>query len=307
MDPRTHRITSLDGVTLHVEERGTGTPILFIHEFAGDHRSWDPQVRSFSKSHRCITYCARGYPPSDVPDEVDAYSQTHAINDALAVLDGLGIEQAHVVGLSMGGFCALHLARLHPERLLSSAIGGVGYGAAPDKRIAFRGECEAIAKAFAEEGSAQVAARYSVGPARVQFQNKDPQGHALFAAALAQHSPIGSSLTMRGVQANRPSLYDFEMEFAAMTTPLLIMVGDEDEGAIEASLMLKKTIPTAGLSQFPKSGHTLNLEEPEMFNGSLANFFRAIGAGKWGRRDPRSFSLSVTGMDEPFEAAEDDR
>lgn len=306
MDPRTYRIESADGVTLHVEEQGTGTPMLFIHEFAGDHRSWDPQMRYFSRSHRCITYSARGYPPSDVPDKVDAYSQTHAINDALAVLDGLGVEQAHVVGLSMGGFCALHLARLHPERLLSAAIGGVGYGAAHDKRVAFRRECEAIARAFAEEGSAQVAARYSLGPARVQFQNKDPRGHELFAAALAQHSPIGSSLTMRGVQANRPSLYDFDVEFAAMTTPILIMVGDEDEGAIEASLMLKKMIPTAGLSQFPKTGHTLNLEEPEMFNGSLVNFFTTIAAGKWGLRDPRSFSLSITGINEPDEADEDE-
>ena len=305
MGPTTYRITSVDGVALHVEEQGTGTPILFIHEFAGDHRSWEPQMRYFSKSHRCITYSARGYPPSDVPDDADAYSQTHAINDALAVLDGLGVEQAHVVGLSMGGFCALHLARLHPERLLSTAIGGVGYGAAPDKRIAFRRECEAIAKAFAEEGSAQVAARYAIGPARVQFQNKDPRAHALFAAALAQHSPIGSSLTMRGVQANRPSLYDFDMDFAAMTTPVLIMVGDEDEGAIDASLMLKKKIPTAGLSLFPKTGHTLNLEEPEMFNQSLINFFTAVATGNWGLRDPRSLSPSITGINEPDEAAEE--
>ncbi|HKZ20201.1 MAG TPA: alpha/beta hydrolase [Acidimicrobiia bacterium] len=305
MGPRTYRITSVDGAALHVEEEGAGAPILFIHEFAGDHRSWEPQVRYFSKAHRCITYSARGYPPSDVPDDADAYSQAHAIDDALAVMDGLAVEQAHVVGLSMGGFCALHLARLHPERLLSTAIAGVGYGATPDKRISFRRECEAIAKAFAEEGSAQVAARYAIGPARVQFQNKDPRGHARFAAALAQHSPIGSSLTMRGVQANRPSLYDFEMDFATMTTPVLIMVGDEDEGAIEASLMLKKAIPTAGLSLFPKSGHTLNLEEPEMFNESLVNFFKAVAGGNWGPRDPRSFSLSITGMSEPNEAAEE--
>ena len=56
-------ITTDDGVTLHAEDTGTGEPLLFIHEFAGDHRSWEPQVRFFSGGYRCLTYAARGYPP----------------------------------------------------------------------------------------------------------------------------------------------------------------------------------------------------------------------------------------------------
>src|SRR2546428_11107914 len=102
-------VTTNDGTRLYVEEQGDGTPLLFIHEFAGDHRSWARQVSHFRSRHRCVTYAARGYPPSDVPGDPEAYSQQRAVEDALAVLDGLGIEQAHVVGLSMGGFCALHL------------------------------------------------------------------------------------------------------------------------------------------------------------------------------------------------------
>jgi len=84
-------ITTSDGVKLYVEEAGEGTPILFIHEFGGNHASWEPQIRYFSRRHRCITYAARGYPPSDVPSSVDAYSQALAADDAVAVLDGLGI------------------------------------------------------------------------------------------------------------------------------------------------------------------------------------------------------------------------
>src|SRR3954451_10972770 len=98
-----------DGVGLHVEEAGRGFPVLFVHEFAGDHRSWEPQVRALSRRYRCITYAARGYPPSDVPEDPAAYSQARAVADAIAVLDGLGVEHAHVVGLSMGGFATLHL------------------------------------------------------------------------------------------------------------------------------------------------------------------------------------------------------
>src|SRR5215472_9174445 len=188
-----------DGVALHVESTGTGTPLLFIHEFAGDHRSWEPQVRFFGRGYRCVTYAARGYPPSDVPTAPGAYSQQRAVDDALAILDGLGIDRAHVVGLSMGGFTALHLVLRHPARVSSAVVAGAGYGAAPARAEAFRAECAATAAAFENEGSEQVAERYAVGPARVQFQNKNPRGWAEFAAALAGHSAVGSALTMRGV------------------------------------------------------------------------------------------------------------
>lgn len=283
-------------MTLHVEETGSGTPILFIHEFAGDHRSWEPQVRHFSSSFRCVTYAARGYLPSSVPETVDAYSQQHAVQDALDILVELGLGPAHVVGLSMGGFCALHLALQAPQAVMSVAIGGVGYGAAPGKREAFREECEVIARAFEEEGAARVALRYALGPARVQYQNKSPSGHAEFTAMLAEHSSIGSALTMRGFQARRPPLFDYRQQLVQMSVPLLVMVGDEDDGAIDASLALKQIVPTCGLVVFPKTGHTLNLEEPALFNETLQSFLSQVEAGSWRERDPRSRSLSTTGM-----------
>src|SRR5690349_5136401 len=259
-------VSTDDGVRLYVEETGAGLPVLFVHEFAGDHRSWEPQVRALARRHRCLTYAARGYPPSDVPGELERYSQDRAVGDALAVLDAAGVERAHVVGLSMGGFCALHLGLRHPERALSLVVAGVGYGAQPERQEAFRKESAAIARAFRDEGSAQVAERYAVGPARVQFQNKDPRGWAEFAAALAEHDATGAELTMLGVQARRPSLYDLTDELAQMTTPVLLVDGDEDEGCLEPGLMLKRTIPTAALVLLPRTGHTVNLEEPEAFS-----------------------------------------
>jgi pimeloyl-ACP methyl ester carboxylesterase len=285
-----------DGVALHAEATGAGTPLLFIHEFAGDHRSWEPQVRYFSGAYRCITYAARGYPPSGVPAGPAAYSQARAVADAVAVLDGLGVERAHVVGLSMGGFTALHLLLRHPGRVLSAVVAGAGYGAQPERQQAFRAECEVIAAAFEAEGSARVAPRYAAGPARVQFQNKNPRGWAEFAAALGQHSARGSALTMRGVQASRPSLYALRDELAEIPAPVLIMAGDEDEGCLEPALMLKRTIPTSGLMVLPQTGHTANLEEPGMFNAAVDRFLAAAERGAWRRRDPRSLSSSTTGM-----------
>jgi pimeloyl-ACP methyl ester carboxylesterase len=292
-------ITADDGVRLYVESTGSGPPLLFIHEFAGDHRSWEPQVRFFSGSYRCITYAARGYPPSDVPGDPAAYSQQRAVGDAIAVLGGLGISGAHVVGLSMGGFTALHLALSHPGSVVSAVVAGAGYGAQPDRQEPFRAECEAIAAAFEAGGAEQVAQWYAVGPARVQFQNKNPRGWAEFAAALGGHSSLGAALTMRGVQAGRPSLYALREELARVRTPVLIMVGDEDEGCLETAIMLKRTIPASGLVMLPRTGHTANLEEPDVFNAAVDRFLAAVGRGVWRERDPRSRSASTTGISPP--------
>jgi pimeloyl-ACP methyl ester carboxylesterase len=285
-----------DGVALHAEITGTGEPLLFIHEFAGDHRSWEPQVRYFSASYRCITYAARGYPPSDVPTEPHRYSQDRAVADAIAVLDGTGVQRSHVVGLSMGGFATLHLLMRHPDRVATAVAAGVGYGAQPDRQAAFRAESEAIAAAFEAEGASEVARRYAVGPARVQFQNKNPRGWAEFAAALGEHSAVGAALTMRGVQAARPSLYALRDELAAITAPVLILVGDEDEGCLEPALMLRRTIPGSGLAVLPQTGHTANLEDPGLFNATVDRFLALAGRGGWRHRDPRSRSASTTGI-----------
>src|SRR5712692_11805480 len=285
-----------DGVELHCEVTGKGDPILFVHEFAGDHRSWAAQVHHFAPSRRCITFAARGYPPSDVPVDVSAYSQARAVEDAVDVLAAVAVEKAYVVGLSMGGFAALHLVLDHPERVSAAVIAGVGYGAPPEKREQFKRESLAIADAFERDGSAGVANSYAVGPARVQLQNKNPDIWKDFAAALAQHDAMGAALTMRGVQATRPSLYDLTDQLHAIRTPVLIIAGDEDEGSLEASLMLKRTIPTSGLLILPKTGHAINVEEPEAFNEAVADFFMAVEDGLWPERDPRAAPGSITGV-----------
>jgi pimeloyl-ACP methyl ester carboxylesterase len=287
---------STGGVQLYYEQTGSGTPLLFVHEFAGDHRSWEPQVRAFGRRYRCIAYNARGYPPSDVPEDPEAYSQDLAVADAIAVLDHLGIEKAHLIGLSMGGFCTLHVGLKHPHRALSLVVAGCGYGAQPARRDAFMAESEANARMFQTEGSAAASTRYSVGPARVQHQNKDPRGWAEAAGQLAEHSATGAALTQLGVQRLRPLLYDLVEDLRRIEVPMLVVTGDEDEGALDASLMLKRTIPSAGLVVMARTGHAVNLEEPALFNQVVQDFLTTVDAGRWGLRDPRSVSSSLTGI-----------
>lgn len=284
-----------DGVRLHYEEAGSGIPLVLVHEFGGDHRSWEPQLSHFARRYRVVAFAARGYPPSDVPDDPGAYGQRRAADDIAAVIDALGAGPAHVVGNSMGAFSTLHLGLCHPDRARSLVLAGCGYGAHPDRAAGFRAESSAIADAFDSEGSTAVASWYGVGPARVQFQNKDPRGHAAHVRVLGEHDARGAALTMRNVQAARPSLYDLRAELAALDLPVLVIAGDEDEGVLDTDLMLKRTIPRAGLAVLPRTGHMTNLEEPAMFNQLVEDYLAQVDAGRWDRRDPRSLSTSTTG------------
>ena len=277
-----------DAVRLYFEATGSGKPIVFLHEFAGDHRSWEPEVRHFSRTYRCIVFAARGYPPSDVPTTLDSYSQDRAVLDLLTVMDAASADRAFLTGNSMGGFSALHFALRHPDRTLGAVVAGCGYGAHPEQQAAFREEAEKIAAAFETEGSQAMARWYGFGPARVQFEAKDPRGHAEHVRILSEHDAVGAALTMRGVQKRRPSLYAMRDQLAACEPPVLVIAGDEDEGALETDLMLKRTIPRCGLAVLPKSGHVTNLEEPALFNQLLESFFAAVEHGKWHPRDPRA-------------------
>ncbi len=281
--------TSRDDVRIYFEEAGQGTPIIFLHEFAADYTNWEPQMRYFSRGHRCITYSARGYTPSDVPAG-EVYSFTHFYTDALAVLDHLGIERAHLVGLSMGAYSSLQIGLNAPERALSMTLAGVGSGSEIENLDNWRKQCRANAEQFETLGSAEVAKVTREAPSRIPFLVKDPRGHADFYTALARHDAKGSASTMRGFQGGRPSIYAMTDAIKGVATPALIICGDEDDPCIGPSLFLKKHLPAAGLAMFPKSGHVLNLEEPALFNETVARFVALVEAGRWPVRDPRSLA-----------------
>jgi 3-oxoadipate enol-lactonase len=282
------RALTKDDVRLYFEEAGSGTPILFLHEFAADHTNWEPQMRYFSRGHRCIAYSARGYAPSDVPASADAYTYKHFYADALAVLDHLNIAKAHFVGLSMGSYSSLQVSLNAPERMLSMTLAGVGSGSSLEHLDTFRKTCRETAEQFEKIGSAEVAKVTRGAPGRIPFLVKDPRGHADFYAALARHDSKGSANTMRAFQAGRPSIYTQADEIRNAATPALIICGDEDDACIEPSLFLKKHLPASGLTFFPKSGHVLNLEEPALFNETVERFIALVEANRWGMRDPRS-------------------
>lgn len=286
-------VTTADGVELYYEETGSGTPIVFVHEFGGDYRAWEPQLRYFARTHRCITFNARGYPPSAVPDDPEMYNQDLARDDVLAVVDGLAIERAHINGLSMGGFAALHFGFEYPERALSLVVAGCGYGASADVKEQFVRETTEVADRMENETMAVFGKVYSLGPTRVQFQNKDPRGWQEFEDQLCEHSSLGSANTMRGIQRRRPSLYDLEDKMRALSVPTLILNGDEDDPCLDAGLFMKRTIVSSALVLLPRTGHLCNLEEPALYNQICGDFMGRVEAGRWEMRDPRSMTTAI--------------
>lgn len=279
------RVT-INDVGIYYEVTGQGFPLVLCHEFAGDYRSWKTQVRYFSHRYQVITYNARGYPPSDVPTQLEAYSQEQAIEDLHGLLLHLRINQAYVAGLSMGGSVALNFGFSHPEVAKALVVAGTGTGSANPEE--FRREVAALADRFESEGMEVMAEEYARGRTRLPFLRKDPRGWEEFKTMLADHSSLGSALTFRGVQGKRPSVFDQQTQLRGLTVPTLILCGDEDEPCIDASVFMKRSIPSAGLMMLPQTGHTLNLEEPDLFNRAVMDFLTAVEKGTWAQRDVKS-------------------
>lgn len=279
----------VNGMEMYYEETGRGIPLLFVHEFGGDWRSWEAQMRFFSSRFRAITFSARGYLPSHIPESPESYSQDLHILDLKGLLDALQIETAHICGLSMGSYTTLLFGMKFPNRVRSLTIAGSGYGSGKSRED-FHKRSTDLAEKMLKGGMQAVSESYSHGPTRVQLKNKNPRAWEEFRRQFEEHSPHGSAYTLLGVQKQRPSVTDLGDGLRKVTSPILILLGDEDEPGLEGSLFMKRNIPRAGLEIFPRSGHALNLEEPERFNRSLLDFITLVEAGRWEERDPRSLA-----------------
>ena len=272
----------VNGLRLYYEEHGSGFPLVWSHEFAGDYRSWKPQAQFFSRRYRVIAYNARGYPPSDVPQSLDDYTQEAAVEDLRGLLEFLGIERAHIGGLSMGGNVALNFGLTHPEMAESLIVAGTGSGSTDPE--GFRRNVTRRSEMM-RAGGMEAMGDYSNSPTRVQLLRKDPLGYEEFRQGFLEHSALGSALTFAGVQGRRPPIFDLEDKMRALDVPTLIMTGDEDEPCIEPSVFMKRCIPRSGLVVMPQAGHAINLEDPDSFNRAVLDFLTAVEQGAWATRE----------------------
>jgi pimeloyl-ACP methyl ester carboxylesterase len=273
---------SANGVEIYYEVTGQGFPLIWSHEFGGSYDSWEAQVKFFSRRYQVVTYAARGWPPSDVPEDPAAYTQDIVVNDLYLLMRHLNISQAHIGGLSMGGSVALNFGIAHPEMAKSLIVASAGSGST--NRDVFLATGQSMADRLISEGMIPVAEDYGTTNIRVQLRRKDPMGFETFAHLLSEHSATGSALTYQGFVMNRPTVFELEDKLKSLRVPTLIMIGDEDEPCIEPGIFMKRAIPLSGLSCFPQSGHAINLEEPDLFNRTVLDFLTAVEAERWAER-----------------------
>ena len=274
-------ITARDGIKLYAESRGDGAPIIFVHELAGSCRSFDLQIAAWKDRWRCIAFNARGYPPSAVPAEVRSYSQEIAASDIGAVLDGFGLADAHLVGVSMGSASSLQFALAHPDRVRSVTLTSIGSGS-DLKPGEFAANMEELAKLTLEKGMRALAQSYGASPTRYRLKDKNPPEFRNFVEQLSAGSALGITNTMRGVQERRPPLYAHQDRIAALKRPALIVLGEEDEPCVKPSHFLQENLPGARLEVLPKTGHAVNLEEPALYNRLVMEFIEAVEARRRG-------------------------
>ena len=281
------------GVQLYYEEAGKGVPIVFVHEFSGDLRSWEAQMRYFSRRYRCIAFNARGYPPSDVPRSASDYTWTGAVDDIACVMRHLNVAKAHVIGCSMGAYSTLQFGLRHPRMARSLTTVGAGAGSDPARRAQFLKNTITTAQRFEREGLEPSMKAYRNAPNRIQLENKDPHAFREFFERFAEHSALGHANTLRGIQMHRPSIYSLERGLARLKVPIHVVAGDEDDGSLAPALFIKRACPAARLSIVPATGHVVNVEEPEHFNRITDDFLALVDSGRWCPRDPRSFNPST--------------
>jgi pimeloyl-ACP methyl ester carboxylesterase len=275
------RIASSTGpIDLSYEETGQGFPLIWCHEFGGDYRSYEPQVRYFSRRYRVITWNYRGYPPSEVPKDPAAYSVEILVEDLRGLMTHLAIPRAHIGGVSLGGGLTLNFGIRHPEMAASLVICGAGSGTT--NREEFLKNAEKNAALYETEGAEAKQRSFAENITRRGFRHKDPRGWAEFLRNVLDHSGTGSALMTRGVMMKRKTIFELEPELKTLMVPSLIVVGDQDEPCIEPGIFMKRHIPHAGLLMVPMTGHTVNIEEPMLFNQAVAEFFASVESGRWG-------------------------
>ncbi|MBI4639439.1 MAG: alpha/beta fold hydrolase [Candidatus Tectomicrobia bacterium] len=267
-----------NGIDLYYEITGSGFPVVLVHEFSGNMRNWDPQIPALSRSYQVIRYDCRGYGRSSVPPDPLAYSQDASVEDLHQLLLHLGIRQAYVGGLSMGGNIALNFGLKYPEMAKGLIIAATGSGST--NREEFRAGLERTATVLETQGTGAVIDGVMNAQTRVGYFQKNPEAAKRFREEYLSQSSVGIANTARGVLAKRPPIFELESKLVKLQVPALILVGDKDAPCLAPAHFMKEKIAHVELHLLPGIGHVINMEVPDLFNTTVLNFLDKVGSGK---------------------------
>ncbi|MBD3161923.1 MAG: alpha/beta fold hydrolase [Candidatus Eisenbacteria bacterium] len=255
---------------LAYDSTGEGRAVLLLHAFPLSRTMWDPQVEALAATHRALRFDAAGFgdsPPRDGPLTVDRIA-----DDAVRLLDHLGIETTVVCGLSMGGYAALAFARRHPRRLEGLVLADTR--AVPDTEEERRRRYALIEQVRERGPSAVLIAMMSKMVGTTTHRERAPLVARIRERILAA-SPEAIERALQGL-AERP---DAVPELAEIRVPTRVFCGTEDGiTPMSEAEALVRAIPDARLIPIPRAGHLANLENPDRFNAELLRFLRELDA-----------------------------
>lgn len=263
-------IASVNGLRLYYEVAGSGAPLVLAHGFACGVRSWDPQVRAFSRSRRVITYDVRGHGLSEAPTDAAAYSQDIFVKDLHALLGHLKIRRAAIGGLSMGGNIALNFALAYPN--MTSRLIVADTGAGSDQWGDWAASCQAYADALDRQGMEAFADMACASPLFARYVAGGPTAERFIRSCLMTHRAHGIAHTAREVLMKRPSIYALEPRLRQLRVPTLLIVGEHDEPCVKTHRFMADCIRGSAHVMIRDVGHLTNLEAPAAFNAAVKRF-----------------------------------
>ena len=260
----------LNGVTLNYQERGLpqGLPVVFIHGFPFDHTMWQPQMMALPQDYRAVSFDIRGHGASQVGD--GQFSIEFFVDDLIALLDHLGIKQAVLCGLSMGGYIALRTVERHPERVKALVLCDTRSEAdSNEAKVKRAGQVKSV-KAKGVRQFAEGFVKAVFAPASF---TENPKAVHSIQRVIEKTSVIGLCGTLLAMAARTDTTAALE----AINVPTMILVGEHDGlTPPSASQAMKERIKNAELHVIPQAAHMSNLENPEFFNDKLQAFLKNI-------------------------------
>jgi 2-succinyl-6-hydroxy-2,4-cyclohexadiene-1-carboxylate synthase len=246
---------------MHVEVDGSGSPLLLLHGFTGSGRSWDHVRPALAEQARLVIVDLMGHGESPSPDDVERYTFERCVHDLLAVLDELAIERADVLGYSMGGRVALHLAVQAPERLgmlvLESASPGIED---PEARLQRVQADEALAERIEAFGIEAFVTEWERQPL---LAVADPVAAAEQHTQRLQNNPRGLANSLRGMGAGRQQ--PMWERLPTLRMPVRLLVGARDSRYVATAERMQALLPHAELTVCPAAGHTVHVDQPDAF------------------------------------------
>jgi 3-oxoadipate enol-lactonase len=260
--------TEINGINIHYHDEGKGMPVIFIHAFALNQTMWKDQVAALKNQYRSITLDLRGFGHSDVVDEPSLMNQM--ASDIHELMKALAIDQAVLVGLSMGGYIALAFYRNFPEAVRAMVLADTR--ATADSEEAKANRLRSAEKAL-REGSVAIADETTPKLLGDTTLNDNAELVKLVHSIQASNSSVGIAAAQRGMAARVDSTDLLEQ----INCPVLVIVGSEDKltPSPEAEV-IHKGINNSKLLVIEKSGHLSNMETPDEFNNAVREFLESL-------------------------------